>query len=461
MPEPSDPEAPTVDRLTEPTSHPSWVPGEAREDVDSRPRVSLGPLSLLGFGADRRAADRRAPAHSPIVTNLVGTAAIVIVIGALKELRPVLVPLVVSAFCATLTAPIVFWLRRKKVPAGVAVPVVVVAALIGAALVMGLVIGSLNAFIQAAPTYRKDLDELLARTAIELGRFGIWVSPSKLQSVIQPGSVIEVATQLVTQLADLFSSAVLILLITVLILFEVLLLPDKIRTALGDPLADLSQGMSVVGRVQAYVVVKTYTSLTTGVIVGLLLFVQGIDFALLWGLLAFLLDFIPSLGAVIAAVPAVLLALVQKGFTGALLAGGTFFLVNVIIGNFVEPRVMGRRMNLSPLIVFAALLFWGYLWGPLGMILSVPLTMILRILFEGNPSTRPLAVLMAAEDAKPVIDLSRVSNLPLSRRSKIPGPPKEGGEHSPSTPPRAPSVPPLSPAIPPPPSSSPSRPKRS
>lgn len=436
MAEPTDPEPPAVDRHTVPAA-PSWVPGDAPDsEFDSRPRVSLGPLSLLGFGPDRRQVDRRA-APSPLLTNFVGAAALIIVIAALREAKPVLLPLVVSAFGATLTAPIVFWLTKKKVPAALAVPAVVLAALVGVMLIAGLVIGSLNAFIQEAPTYRKDLDHLIQQVSVYLWRLRIPVNPSK---ILEPGAVIGLATQFVTQLADLFSSAVLILLITVLLLFEVLLLPNKIRTALGDPNADLSQGLSVVGRVKEYVVVKTYTSLTTGVIIGALLYVQGIDFALLWGLLAFLLDFIPSVGAIIAAVPAVSLALLQKGVTGALFAGGTFFLVNAIIGNFVEPRVMGRRMNLSPLVVFASLMFWGWLWGPLGMILSVPLTMVLRILLEGHPSTRPFAIFMAAEDARPVIDLSRVSALPLSRRSKFPGPPSSS--HTPSAPPRAPSIPP-------------------
>src|SRR5688572_13846808 len=227
MPEPTDPEPPAVDRHTVPAAPPSWAPGDAPDaDYDSKPRVSLGPLSIFGFGQDRRQTERRSSptTHSPILTNLVGAAAIVVVIAALKEAKPVLVPLVVSAFGATLTAPIVFWLRKKKVPPGLAVPVVVVAALVAAALVMGLVIGSLNAFIQAAPEYRQELNELIQRVAISLGRFGIYVQPSKLQSIVEPGSVIGLATQLVTQLADLFSSAVLILLITVLLLFEVLLL---------------------------------------------------------------------------------------------------------------------------------------------------------------------------------------------------------------------------------------------
>src|SRR5690606_22489600 len=166
MPQPTDPEAPAVDRHTVPAA-PSWAPGEGPDsDVDSRPRVSLGPLSLLGFG-DRRQVDRRG-GPSPLLMNFVGAAALIIVIAALREAKPVLLPLVVSAFGATLTAPIVFWLTKRKVPAAVAVPVVVFAALVAVTLVAGLVIGSLNAFIQEAPTYRKELDQLIRQVSVYL-----------------------------------------------------------------------------------------------------------------------------------------------------------------------------------------------------------------------------------------------------------------------------------------------------
>jgi predicted PurR-regulated permease PerM len=140
---------------------------------------------------------------------------------------------------------------------------------------------------------------------------------------------------------------------------------------------------------------------------------MGVDFSLLWGLLAFLLNFIPNVGSIIAAIPAVLMALLQFGTTGALATLVVFVVVNTVIGTLLEPRIMGQRMNLSPLIVFVSLVFWGWLWGPLGMLLSVPLTMAIRIMLEGNEQTRPFAVLMAGPDAS-------AAAMPTLRTPRVP-----------------------------------------
>ena len=199
----------------------------------------------------------------------------------------------------------------------------------------------------------------------------------------------------------MLSNTFLVLFMTIFVLFEALVLPNKIRDALADPEADLSRGIRVVGRIKAYVVIKTSTSLLTGLIVGIVLNFMGVDFALLWGLLAFLLNFIPNVGSIIASIPAVLMALLQIGPTGALATALVFVVVNTIIGSLVEPKIMGQRMNLSPLVVFLSLVLWGWLWGPIGMLLSVPLTMAIRIMLEGNPSTRPFAVLMAGAKVPP------------------------------------------------------------
>ena len=369
-----------------------WEHPEDEVGGESQP-PSLGPLSILGFGP--QPSPSAAPALPRGFAQLLGAAAAVIIIAGLREAREVLVPLVVSTFVATLTAPVVLFLRAKKIPAAVAVPSVIVLTLGVVGALTGLLAGSLNAFIQAAPRYQADLIMMLIEMSAFLERFGLEIDPSKLLGVVQPMSAIQFAAQLVSQVADLFSSMLLILLLTIFVLFEALVLPEKIRQALGDPFADLNQGLRVVRRVQAYVVVKTYTSLGTGAIIGLALHFMGVEFAMLWGLLAFLLNFVPNLGSIIAAIPAILMAGLQIGFSGAMVTAGIFLLVNMVIGNWIEPRVMGRRMNLSPLIVFMSLIFWGWMWGALGMLLSVPLTMVLRILLEGSPATRPLAILMA------------------------------------------------------------------
>lgn len=394
---PSDPLAGDADVPAPSERSALWQhPDEGEEHTESQSPVSLGPLGLLGFGP--KPGERRRPIVSPAWAHLIAAAAVVILIAALKEAREVLVPMVVSAFVATLTAPVVLSLRKRKVPAAIAVPLVILLTLAGAAGVTTLVASSLNEFIQVAPRYQAGLVKFIVDFSTQLQQLGFAVDPSRLLSVVQPLSAIQFAAELVSQVADLFSSLLLILLLTVFVLFEALDLPDKIRRALGDPEADLSQGLRVIKRVQAYVVVKTYTSLATGAVIGLALHVMGVEFALLWGLIAFLLNFIPNLGSIIAAVPAIFMSLLQLGIPGATATALIFLTVNMIIGNLIEPRVMGRRMNLSPLIVFMSLIFWGWMWGPLGMLLSVPLTMVLRILLEGSPSTRPLAVLMAGSE---------------------------------------------------------------
>jgi predicted PurR-regulated permease PerM len=237
---------------------------------------------------------------------------------------------------------------------------------------------------------------LLVSSAGQLEELGLEVNSQTIYSLVQPSEAIGFIGDTLSSVADLLSSMFLVLLLTVFVLFEALVLPDKIRAALGDPIADLSRGLRVVSRIKAYVVVKTWTSFATGLVIWLVLeFFMDIDFAMLWGLLAFLLNFIPNIGSIIAAIPAVLMALLQMGVGGATMTALIFLVVNMTIGSFLEPKIMGQRMNLSPLVVFVSLVFWGWLWGGIGMLLSVPLTMAIRIMLEGNENTRPFAVLMA------------------------------------------------------------------
>ena len=124
----------------------------------------------------------------------------------------------------------------------------------------------------------------------------------------------------------------------------------------------------------------------------------GLDYALLWGVLAFMLNFVPNIGSIIAAVPAILLALVQLGFLGALGVGAVFMLANVILGSVLEPKYMGQGLGLSTLVVFLSLLFWGWVFGPVGMLLSIPLTIMLKLALQTNLQTQWIAVLLGSYD---------------------------------------------------------------
>ncbi|MCH2108180.1 MAG: AI-2E family transporter [Polyangiaceae bacterium] len=369
------------------------------EEGLSRPSRDLGPLSALGL-APKVNDEQTQSARQRRGTALLTLASLVVILAALKIARPFVVPLVVSAFLATLTAPLVFYLTQRKVPPLLAIPVVVLATLAGIGALIGLLVSSLNAFIQAAPAYQASLVEVLDNISLMFQDWGIELSQSRIMTLVQPSAAFQLAGQTISELAGFVSTTALVFLTTIFLLFEALVLPDKIRRALDDPHADMSQGLRVLGRIKAYVVVKTLTSLATGMMIWLILALMGIDFALLWGLVAFLMNFIPNIGSILAAVPAVTVALLQYGAGSAVAVSLIFLVVNTLIGSILEPRIMGRRMNLSPLVVFVSLLFWGWMWGPMGMLLSVPLTMVIRIYLEGHERTRPFAVLMAGAKAE-------------------------------------------------------------
>jgi predicted PurR-regulated permease PerM len=143
--------------------------------------------------------------------------------------------------------------------------------------------------------------------------------------------------------------------------------------------------------------IKTSISLATGILVGSLLSVVGLDYFLLWGLLAFLLNYIPTIGSFIAAVPAILLAIVQLGFGDAMVIAAGYLVINTLMGNIIEPRFMGKGLGLSTLVVFFSLIFWGFILGPVGMLLSVPLTMTIKFAAEGSEDTRWISILLGSE----------------------------------------------------------------
>ena len=146
-----------------------------------------------------------------------------------------------------------------------------------------------------------------------------------------------------------------------------------------------------------YMIIKTIIGLATGILIAFWLYILGVDYPILWGFLAFLLNYIPNLGSVVAAIPAVILAVIQLGFGSAVLVAAGYFAVNFVIGNIIEPRLMGRKLRLSTLVVFLSLIFWGGLLGLVGAILSIPLTMTLKFAFESNERTRWIAMLLGSE----------------------------------------------------------------
>jgi predicted PurR-regulated permease PerM len=181
-------------------------------------------------------------------------------------------------------------------------------------------------------------------------------------------------------------------------LLEVSRAPRLIRRALGDPDADLGYLAHGAEQVQRYLAIKTVMSLVNGAVAVGVCLAFGVDFPLLWGLFAFLFNYVPNIGSVLAGIPPVLLTLVEYGPARAAAVGAVYVAIDMVSGNLVEPKVMGRRLGLSPLVVMLSLVFWGWMWGPVGTLLSVPLTSVAKIMFEHTADLRWVAVLLGPDD---------------------------------------------------------------
>jgi AI-2 transport protein TqsA len=338
---------------------------------------------------------------------LVTLACLIILIAGLRAAEAVVVPFLLSVFLAMLSVPVLTWLRGIGLPRSIAVLAVVfslVVVLVGIGAIVG---GSVNAFSQALPQYQRRLALFLVSTEEQLASRGISVSVSALVAdMVDPGRVFQLAGGLLSRLAGLVSDFLLVFLTTVFMLTEAAGFRDKIRAALGDSGGRLLQFSSVMKQVHRYLIIKTLISLVTGVLLGVWVWVLGVDFPILWGLLAFLLNYVPNIGSIMAAVPPIMVGLIQPDGGPGLAAtvGVGYLAVNLVVGNVAEPRLMGQRLGLSTLVVFLSLVFWGWVWGGVGMLLSVPLTMVVKILMQGSNELRWIAVLLdrsSAEIASP------------------------------------------------------------
>jgi len=334
----------------------------------------------------------------PVTLNIViAMAAFIIIVAGLRAASSILIPFLLSAFIAIIVSAPMFWLRKKGVPTIVALLIVMTAVLIGVVLVLTLIGTSVDDFSQNLPEYHAQLKEKMSFIFAVTEKAGLDISTDRIAEVFNPSVAMKLVTKMLSGLGGVLTNGFLILLTVIFILLEASGMPVKIRAVLDDPDSSFSYFETFIRNIQQYMGIKTWISLGTGVIITIWLAILGVDFPFLWGLLAFLLNYITNIGSILAAVPAVMLAFIQLGGLSALLAAAGYVVVNVVMGSIVEPKVMGRGLGLSALVVFLSLVFWGWVFGPVGMLLSVPLTMTLKIAFDSSEETRWLAVILGPE----------------------------------------------------------------
>jgi predicted PurR-regulated permease PerM len=336
---------------------------------------------------------------------LISAAAVVVIVFGMQAAKVLLIPFLLAVFLALVTVRPMLWLQRHRVPSVLAALMIVLALMLGLGAI-GMVIGSSIAeFTAALPAYQTRLDGIVkGALQIAAGYMDNGAPITELNDLLNPGWAMGLAAGLLNALRDVLTNTFLILFTMVFILLEASSLGTKVQAAFGRKGASLEGPRTFLNDLGRYLGIKTAVSMVTGLLATVLTWAIGLDFPLLWGMLAFLLNYIPTVGSIIAAVPAVLMALMQFGPADAITTAVGFLTINLIFGNIVEPRLMGYGVGISPLIVFIGLVFWGWVFGPVGMLLAVPLTMTLKLALESDERSRWIAVLIGSErDAEQVL----------------------------------------------------------
>jgi len=330
---------------------------------------------------------------------LITAAAIVVIVAGIAAAKTILVPFFFAAFVAVIAAGAYLRLVKWGLPSWLSIVVLVLLGIGFFTSMFFLVFDTIAQFDQVRDTYVTAYEQIRESVRLQLDEFGIEV-PEVPEGVATEGFDLDSAMAMFGSLLQSFGSilgyAVLVLAMVVFIFVEVAVFPAKVRSAFGDP-GNVLKFINEVNRaIERYFFIKTISNALTGGIVAFWMSLWGVEFALFWGMMTFLLNYIPYFGSVLAAVPAIAIALLGGGWVPAIAMALMFLATSTFFGNFFEPRLLGQSVNLSILFIFISMLFWSWILGPIGMIFAVPLTAALKIVLEMNDRTRWMGVLLAA-----------------------------------------------------------------
>jgi len=315
----------------------------------------------------------------------------------MKAAESIIVPFLLSLFISIITLPPFLWLQKKGIPRGIAL-LFIMLVFLSFVFLVGVLIGtSLNDFSTRLPYYEMKLQDQTQALITLLIKKDLVESDFQISTAFNPAVIFRIVGDAFNQISNLFANGFLILLTVIFILLEESTLPGKIKKMFSNPGTSLEKIQSVTQNINKYIALKTVMNICNALLVTIFLLLFGVDYYLLWGLMAFLLNYIPTIGSFLALLPPTLLALVQFGFIEAVIVAAGFVVINTIIGNIIEPRFMGKGLGLSTLVVFLSLIFWGWVLGPVGMLLSVPLTITIKIALDSSEETRWLAILLGPE----------------------------------------------------------------
>jgi predicted PurR-regulated permease PerM len=323
-------------------------------------------------------------------------ASFVVVVFGMREAAAIITPIIIAFIVAILFTPLQSWLIEKRVPHWLSMILVMLIILLVVSAMVSITVVSITQFINRIPEYSDSLEGLLDNGLVLLEMLPIDTTSLLNFEMFDMSQIINVSGSILGGLADTFSNWFVLILLIAMMLIDFAYLPQKFKMMFKDNQQIMAFSDLIIS-IRRYLSITTSTGLVIGMLNAVLLMIIGVDFAVLWGILGFLMNFIPSVGIIISIIPPTILALLEFGWQSALVCALGLIVVNFVIENVVKPRIMEEDLNISPLFVLISLTLWTYVLGAVGTILAVPLTLIAtKMLLEVSHETQWLAILITA-----------------------------------------------------------------
>lgn len=324
----------------------------------------------------------------PIAHAVIIAAAACIVIAFMRWAASIVAPILLALFITMIAMPPMLWMRRKGLPKLAAVLVILLILLDVGSLIALTTTSALEAFKDGLPRYQERVMLLTDELGRWLESLGIDKSREALHDLISPASVSRAVYTALTNASGVVVNGLLVLLIVAFMLAEALSALERLRATLPGSGAVETEFQKLTKDINRYMLIKVIMSVVTAICIFIWLWIVNLDYAVALAIAAFLLNFIPVVGNILMTVPAVLVALVEGDMALVLTVVLGYAAVNFVLGNIIEPRLTGRELGISSVLVLLSLLFWGWVLGPIGLFLSVPLTMMLKAALEIYRATR-------------------------------------------------------------------------
>ncbi len=326
---------------------------------------------------------------------------LIVILAGIKVANTLVAPFLLAVFISFISSPLLLWLERSLHFPRILSFLIVVMLVIGVLFGIGVIISSsLNGFLESIPIVQEKFAKMGGDIVKKMQEFGILEDVEALPQSFNPSQIISNMGVLLKSTSKILSNSFMIFIMVSFMLFEAHSLREKLKAISIKRPQTLKTVENFATTLNQYLVIKSLTSFATGAIIAFLLSLMDVKYALIWGVVAFLLNFIPTIGSILAAVPAILVTLVESDMLTAFWVFVVFLVTNLAIGSFIEPKFLGKGLGLSTLVVFLSLIFWGWMLGVIGMFLAVPLTMSVKMALDTNENTKWIGLLLSGYNGK-------------------------------------------------------------